>query len=208
MKKHIIPAIIAKTQDELEEILDKINDHANLLQLDIMDGKFVPTNSLDFDLKFPLQKYRYEAHLMVANPMDWIKRYGDRVDTIIAHYESLNNVDTYIKKVSLLNKKIALAINPETEIKKILPYLQKLDQVLVMTVHPGYYGSQFLPEMVEKIKDIRMMYPEMDIEVDGGISTDTISSVNEAGANMFVSGSFIIKSDDVKKKIEILKSYL
>jgi ribulose-phosphate 3-epimerase len=103
-----------------------------------------------------------------------------------------------------LGKKSALALNPETEIEQISDYLDSLDQVLVMTVHPGFYGSPFLPEVMGKIEKLRQMKPELDIEVDGGIRPETIELVDEAGANLFVSGSYLIKSDNILDRINIL----
>jgi len=205
MKKVIIPAVIAKTQKELDDIFSKINDSARLLQLDIMDGKFVPNNSLDFDLRLPEKKYLYEAHLMIDDPEKWVDENWERIDTVIAHFESVKNPERIIESVKTKGKKIAFALNPETDADLILSYLDSIDQVLVMTVNPGFYGSKFLPEMSDKIKRLRKLRPDLDIEVDGGIKPDTIVEVCEAGANMFVSGSYLINSDNVKGRIRILE---
>ena len=204
MKRIIVPAIIAKSQEELGGILEKISGNANLVQLDIMDGKFVPTHSLDFDFQLPQEKYTYEAHLMVNDPDEWIKSFGKRVDTIIAHYESETTSQNTIQLIKNMGKKAALALNPETEIAQIVDYLDALDQVLIMTVHPGFYGSPFLSEVIGKITKLRQIRPELDIEVDGGIKPETIEMVNEAGANLFVSGSYLVKSDNLQDRINIL----
>jgi len=205
MKKIIIPAVIAKTQKELDDIFSRIKDAARLLQLDIMDGIFVPNNSLDFDFRLPEKKYLYEAHLMIDDPEKWIDENWERVDTVIAHFESVENPERIIESVKSKGKKIAFALNPETDTDLILNYLDNIDQVLVMTVNPGFYGSQFLPDMSDKIKRLRKLRPDLDIEVDGGIKPDTIEEVCKAGANMFVSGSYLINSDDVKERIRILE---
>jgi ribulose-phosphate 3-epimerase len=205
MKKIIIPAVIAKTQRELDDIFSRIGDSARLLQLDIMDGKFVPNNSLDFDFKLPEKKYLYEAHLMIDKPETWIDEYWPRVDTVIAHFESVENPERIIESVKDKGKKIAFALNPETDIDSILSYLDSIDQVLIMTVKPGFYGSEFLPEMSDKIRKLRKLRPNLDLEVDGGIKPETIEEVCEAGANMFVSGSYLINSDEVEERIRILK---
>ncbi len=204
-KKIIIPAVIAKTQKELDDIFSKIKDSALLLQLDIMDGKFVPTNSLDFDFRLPEKKYLYEVHLMIDDPEKWVEENGERVDAVIAHFESVKNPERIIESVKAKGKKIAFALNPETDTELILNYLDSIDQVLIMTVNPGFYGSKFLPEMSDKIRRLRKLRPDLDIEVDGGIKPDTIEEVCEAGANMFVSGSYLINSDDVKERIRILE---
>lgn len=206
MRKIIIPAVIATSQKELNAILDKIQNHASLLQLDIMDGKFVPSHSLDFDFKLPEEKYTYEAHLMIVNPEEWIRKYGKKVDMIIAHIESSKNPEILIKTVKNMEKKMAFALNPETKIDTVKNYLDEIDQILIMTVNPGFYGSPFLPEMLEKIKMLRKLSPELDIEVDGGIKPDTIERVHEAGANMFVSGSYLIKAKNLKENMNILKN--
>lgn len=204
MKKSIVPAVIAKNQNELDEIFQKISGHSERVQLDIMDGNFVPNHSLDFDMRLPQGKFRYEAHLMVDDPNGWIKAFGNQVDIIIAHFESATTSPKTITAIKSLGKKAALALNPETEIDQISEYLDSLDQVLIMTVHPGFYGSPFLPEVMGKIKKLRQMRPQMDIEVDGGIKPETIEIVDAAGANLFVSGSYLVKSDNIGERIGIL----
>jgi len=195
MRKIIIPAVIATTQKELDDILNKIGTRAALLQLDVMDGKFVPNNSLDFDFRVPSKKFTYEAHLMIENPGEWIDQHHEKIETIIAHFEAVTDPQTLIESIKSRQKRAA-----------IRDYLTELDQVLIMTVHPGFYGSPFLLEMMDKIRTLRNLRPELDIEVDGGIKPDTIEMVDEAGANMFVSGSYLIRSDDIQERMNILKS--
>lgn len=204
MKKIIVPAVIAKSQEDLEGILEKISGNANLIQLDIMDGEFVPNHSLDFEFRLPQEKHTYEAHLMVNDPDEWIESFGMGVDTIIAHFESPTTSPNTIHLINKMGKKAALALNPETEIEKLSDYLDDLDQVLIMTVNPGFYGSPFLPEVMGKITKLRKMKPDLDIEVDGGITPETIEMVEEAGANLFVSGSYLVKSDNMQDRINIL----
>jgi len=206
MKKIIIPALIAKTQKELDDIFSKIKDSARLLQLDIMDNKFVPNTSLDFDFRLPQGKYHFEAHLMIENPEKWVDENWKKVDTIITHFETVKNTGRIIESVKNKGKKMAFALNPETDVEQIKDYLNKIDQMLIMTVHPGFYGSKFLPETMDKIRILRKSKPELDIEVDGGINPETIEVANEAGANMFVSGSFLIKSENVGERINILEN--
>jgi ribulose-phosphate 3-epimerase len=208
MKKEIIPAIIAKSQDELNDKISKVDDYVKIIQLDIMDNKFVPNSSLFFDFTLPCSKCFYEAHLMVKDPVSWIEKNNHKVDMILIHYESDVDYDKAIKLVKNKNKKIGFVLNPETPIEKISEYLDKLDQVLIMTVNPGFYGSPFLPEVMEKIRKIRKLKPNLNIEVDGGITDKTITIVDKAGANLFVSGSYIIKSDNIKMAIDSLKEKL
>jgi ribulose-phosphate 3-epimerase len=208
LKKNIIPAVIAKNQDELEDRIKRVVDFFDIIQLDFMDGKFVPNNSIDFDFKLPKTKCKFESHLMINNPQNWIENNALKVDTILVHYESINDSMKIINQVKDQNKKVGFVLNPETPISKIENYLDQLDQVLIMTVNPGFYGSPFLPEMIKKISDLRKIKPDLDIEVDGGIVPDTIGLVNRAGANMFVSGSYIVKSKNVEESIFNLKKVI
>lgn len=201
MKNKIIPAIIATSQEELEKRINKVKDYLQILQLDIMDGKFVPTHSLDFEFKLPKTNCRYEAHLMVANPGEWINKNWKIADIILVHIESTEKPKKIIELVKSKGNKIGFVLNPETPLEKIKPYINQIDQVLVMTVDPGYYGSPFLPKTLDKVKELRKLKPRMDIEVDGGISADTIKKAYQAGANLFVSGSYLQKSQDVKKAV-------
>jgi len=208
MKKSIIPAIIAKSQEELEKNINKVKNYCDLIQLDIMDGNFVPNHSIDFDFELPETDCVYEAHLMINAPIKWIKKYNKKVDMILAHFESCNAPSEVIDFVRSKNKKFGLVLNPETPVSAIENYLDNLDQVLIMTVNPGFYGSTFLPKMLDKISELRKLKPNLDIEVDGGITDKTIGLVKQAGANMFVSGSYIVKAVNVAEAIENLKNKL
>ncbi|MBW2974579.1 ribulose-phosphate 3-epimerase [Candidatus Woesearchaeota archaeon] len=209
VKNKIVPAIIAKSQEELDKRIDKVKDYFEILQLDVMDGIFVPTHSIDFDFKLPKTKCRYEAHLMVDNPYEWIVKNNEAADIFLVHIESCREPEKVIGLVRSKGKKIGFVINPKTPLEKIKPYLDRIDQVLVMTVDPGYYGSPFLPEALDKVRELRELKPGLDIEVDGGINADTIKKAYQAGANLFVCGSYLQKSGDVKKAAEGLeKAYL
>lgn len=205
-EKQIIPAVIAKSQEELSEKILKVKDHVEIIQLDFMDGVFVPNNSIDFDFKLPDSKCKFEAHLMVQHPDEWIDVHIDKVDMVLVHFESEFDPNEIIKKVKDIGKKIGFVLNPETRIEEISAYLDDIDQVLIMTVNPGFYGSPFLPEMVDKIKKLRSLKPDLDIEVDGGVTDKTIDLVNIAGANLFVSGSYIVKSEKVEDAVHSLKT--
>lgn len=207
-EKKIVPAIIAKSQEELSERILKVKNYVDRVQLDVMDGKFVPNLSIDFDFDLPETNCHFEAHLMIENPMEWIEKNYMKVDTILAHFESCSNPDEVIDLVKKKKKQVGFVLNPETSITKIRMYLDVIDQILIMTVNPGFYGSPFLPEMVGKISKLRKIAPDLDIEVDGGITPSTIGLVDKAGANLFVSGSYIVKSQNVKEAINNLKKLL
>lgn len=207
-KDKIIPAVIAKTQKELDERISKVMNFVDLIQLDVMDGIFVPNKSIDFDFKLQKTKCHFEAHLMIKSPERWIEKNYMKVDTILAHFESCNNPLKIINLVKSKKKRVGFVLNPETSAKQIENYLDELDQVLIMTVNPGFYGSPFLPKMIDKISELRKMKSDLDIEVDGGITPKTIYSVYRAGANMFVSGSYIVNAANIKMAIDKLKDKL
>lgn len=204
MKNEIIPAIIAESQEELDKRINKVKDHFSILQLDIMDGNFVPTHSLDFDFKLPETTCLYEAHMMINNPQEWIEKHFKIVDLFLVHIESCKEPEEIIELVKTKGKKIGFVLNPGTPVEKIKPYLEQIGQVLIMTVNPGYYGSSFLPETLDKVKEIRALSPNLNIEVDGGIDIKTIKQAHEAGANLFVSGSYLQKSEDLDEAIKAL----
>jgi ribulose-phosphate 3-epimerase len=208
MKKEIIPAIIAKNQEEFSKNILKVKDFVNIIQLDFMDGMFVPNTSINFDFKIPETNCDFEAHLMMKNPLDWIKENFDKVDTILVHFESCDNHKEIIDFVKSKNKRIGFVLNPETDIDVLKDFINDIDQVLIMTVNPGFYGSPFLPDMVEKVKILRKIKHDLDIEVDGGITDKTIGVLNEAGVNLFVSGSYIVKSDNIQEAVNNLKDII
>ncbi|MCK4365150.1 MAG: ribulose-phosphate 3-epimerase [Thermoplasmatales archaeon] len=208
INKTIIPAIIAKSQEELDELLSKVTDIVEIAQLDVMDEKFVPNTSLFFDFRLPKTSCLFEAHLMIEDPETWIKDNWQKVDTILVHYESCNDPKSIISNVKNKGKKVGFVLNPETPIQNLSDFIDDINQVLIMTVNPGFYGSPFLPEMLDKITELRNMKPDLDIEVDGGVTDKTISLVDKAGANMFVSGSYIMKAKNVEDSINSLKTLI
>lgn len=205
IKKRIIPAIIAKSQKEFEEKINRVKDFVKIIQLDFMDGVFVENKSIDFDFKIPLTNCSFEAHLMINNPIDWIEKNYSKVDTILVHFESCSNHSEIISIIKSISKRVGFVLNPETSVDSLTGFLDDLDQVLIMTVHPGFYGSPFLPDMLDKISKLRTLKPNLDIEVDGGITDKTINLTDRAGANLFVSGSFIIKAQNIKSAVESLE---
>lgn len=208
MKKEIIPSIIAKSQDELDERISKVRDDFSMLQLDVMDGEFVKNKSLDFDFELP-KELKYEAHLMVRNIISWIEKHGTEVDRIIFHFEAAGkDVDKIIKLIRDKKKNVGIAINPLTEISEIKPYLELVDMVLVMTVNPEGYGGKFLPLTLKKVESLRKLKPGLNIEVDGGINDETIALASVAGANMFISGSYLQESKNIKRSLTLLESLL
>lgn len=206
MKVEIVPAVIAKSQKELEEKIDLVKDFASRIQLDIMDGIFVANESLNFDFKLPEINCEFEAHLMLESPDNWVNKNWQKVDTILIPIESCAKPKEFIKFFKGKEKKIGFALNPETPLDAIKDYLDKVNQILIMTVNPGFYGIKFIPETLEKVRQLRKLKPELDIEVDGGINPQTIKMAFRAGANLLVSGSHIFNSKSPKEAINILKN--
>lgn len=203
MKSKIIPAIIAKNQAEFNNRFDKIKSLSKTIQLDVMDGKFVKNKSLWFALELPRRK-KYEVHLMVKNPIEWVKDNSDKANMIIIHAES-NNVDKALTLVKSKRKKVGIAINPRTSVKKIQRYLSRVNQVTVLCVNPGKYGAKFQPASLKKVKQLRKLKPKMNIEVDGGLGEKNMKTAKKAGANLFISGSYLQNAKDPKAAYKKLK---
>ncbi|PIN99641.1 hypothetical protein COT72_05170 [archaeon CG10_big_fil_rev_8_21_14_0_10_43_11] len=204
----IVPGIIAKNQKELDGALKKVMHLVDAIQLDVMDGAFVLETSLDFDFSLPNFKGSYEAHLMVANPHAWIKKHAHKVDAIIFHIESTKNPKKLIKEIQDADRCVSVAINPKTPVSAIEPLLDTVESVLVMSVEPGRYGSEFLQETVDKVNYLQTHYPDVPVEVDGGITPYTIVNEYFAGADSFVSGSYVMHNTNTKKAIETLKDVI
>lgn len=204
MELLVVPAIIAKTQSELDGMLDKVRRKVKRIMIDVMDGEFVTRTSLDFDFKLPTI-FEYEAHLMVEKPLDWVRENADKVDIAILHVETLDNIESAIDYVQGKGLRVTLALKPETKVDAVLPYLSKVHGILIMTVHPGKYGGKLLPETLEKVKRLREIDEMIPIEVDGGMNHKNARLARDFGANIFASGSYIFKSDDIDKAIEELE---
>ena len=205
MRILIVPAVIAKGQDELDEMLDKVKGKVKRIMLDVMDNKFVPNSSLEFDFKVP-QAFVYEAHLMVINPLEWIANNGAKVDIAILQVETLEDVGEAIAFVKEKGLKVTLALNPETGLDIILPFLDEIDAVLILTVNPGSFCVEFLPETLEKIRKLRAIDKDISIEVDGCMNPENARVAKEAGATIYASGSYVLKSNDVDKAIKELEA--
>ena len=204
-QNQILPAIIAQNQKELDEMLKRIPFAENIM-LDLMDGKFVGSTSLDFPMKLPGGP-RYQLHLMAVDPIKRIQEMPPQIDTVIVHAETLENISLAIrlKKAKKLN--LFIALNPETPISIVEPYLDQLDGVLIMSVKPGKYGARFLPDQLKKVRQLREKSEDINLEVDGGMKDSTIGLAVAAGANMIASGSFIMKSRDPEAAYNILKRF-
>lgn len=204
----VIPSILVKTKEELLEKILAVESHVERVHLDIADGIFVPNmtilgleeaGELDTNLKI-------EVHLMVSKPENHIVRWLETpADKFIFHVEATAQAQKIIDAAKEADKMVGIALNPQTLLAKIEPFIDQVDFVHFMTVEPGFYGGEFVDSVIEKIKDFHFYYPDKPIEVDGGVTPETAPKLIEAGASMLVAGSYIWESGDVGKAIEKLK---
>lgn len=210
----IIPAIIAKNFTELKEKVLLVEPHVKWVQLDVMDGNFVPnfTWNTPSDLKYYDPGVFMEAHLMISEPEKHIASWLDSgVKRIIFHIEATSSPYAVIKACREKHIDVGVAINPETPQSSLSlaagqADLQELvDMVLVLGVTPGFGGQKFKPEVIKKIKELRKNNPNILIEVDGGMNLNTAKKVVQAGANAIAVGSYILESDNIAKAVEEIK---
>jgi ribulose-phosphate 3-epimerase len=180
-----------------------------------MDGHFVPNLTIGPPVIKALRKQcsiKFDVHLMIAPVHKYIEAYADAgADIITIHPEATENLEESISKIKSLNKKVGVSLNPESKIDLINNYLEKIDLVLIMSVNPGFGGQKFMPEVLNKVKQLKEIKSNknmsFDIEIDGGINFDNCQLAIEAGANILVSGTTVFKSNngDIKKNINLLK---
>ena len=218
MKKiQISPSILSADFSQLGNEIKKLEDAgADLIHVDVMDGHFVPNLTIGPPVIKALKKncsIKFDVHLMISPVHKYIDTYANAgADIITIHPEATENLSASIKKIKELGKKAGVPLNPETKVSTIIDNLDKIDLVLIMSVNPGFGGQKFMPEVLEKIKKLKLIQKEkninFDIEIDGGINFENSKIAIEAGANILVSGTTIFKSNngDIKKNIELLKS--
>tara|TARA_B100001105_G_scaffold27584_1_gene19376 strand:+ start:25 stop:684 length:660 start_codon:yes stop_codon:yes gene_type:complete len=217
MKKiQISPSILSADFSQLGNEIKRLEEGgADMIHVDVMDGHFVPNLTIGPPVIENLRKHTklfFDVHLMISPVHKYIKNYADAgADIITIHPEATENLENSINHIKELNKKVGVSLNPDTKISIISELLEKIDLVLIMSVFPGFGGQKFMPEVVEKIKNLKKIQKEkklsFDIEVDGGINFSNSKIVIEAGANILVSGTTIFKENngDIKKNIDCLK---
>jgi ribulose-phosphate 3-epimerase len=200
MKQKIWPSIMAKNQQELNQDFKRLEGF-NLLHLDITDGKFAPSKVMDFNFKLS-KKFNYNVHLMMKNPLPWIKKNFQRIEMFIPHFEEIKDVPKYIKWMKKNNRKVAFALLPETNPNVLKNYVNDIDYILILTVHPGFYGGKFLSSKIKKINKVKELNPKIKVIVDGGVNPEIIFKLKDA--DYFVSGSYTVKSDNPKRAVRCL----
>ena len=218
MKKiQISPSILSADFSQLGNEIKRLEEGgADLIHVDVMDGHFVPNLTIGPPVIKALKKncsIKFDVHLMISPVHKYIEAYSEAgADIITIHPEATENLSASIKKIKDLKKKVGVSLNPETKVNVIKNYLDEIDLVLIMSVNPGFGGQKFMPEVLDKIKELKIIQKEknidFDIEIDGGINFENSKIAIEAGANILVSGTTIFKSNngDIKKNIDLLKS--
>lgn len=207
-KVKISPSILASDYANLQSELERIST-SDLIHVDVMDGHFVPNISIGAPVTAACKKVcdvPFDVHLMISNPLNYAEDFAKAgADIICFHSECDSDTEETINKILSLGKKAGLAIKPATPIDEVVKYLDKLSMVLVMTVEPGFGGQSFMESTMPKVEAIRKINPDIDIEVDGGINAETIKIAAKAGANVFVAGSAVFKSENPAETIAILR---
>ena len=217
MKKiQISPSILSADFSQLGVEIKRLEEGgADMIHVDVMDGHFVPNLTIGPPVIKALRKQcnlKFDVHLMISPVHKYIESYANAgADIITIHPEATYNLEASILKIRELNKKVGVSLNPESKIDLIRNFLDKIDLILIMSVNPGFGGQKFMPEVLEKIKELKKIQNDnnldFDIEIDGGINFDNCKDAIEAGANILVSGTTIFKSNngDIKKNINLLK---
>ena len=218
MKKiQISPSILSADFSQLGSEIKKLEQGgADLIHVDVMDGHFVPNLTIGPPVIKNLRKYTklpFDVHLMISPVHKYIENYVDAgADIITIHPEATENLKESINLIKKFGKKVGVSLNPKTEIEILIDEIENIDLVLVMSVNPGFGGQKFMPEVLDKIKELKKIkdksHYHFDIEVDGGINFSNSKIVLEAGADILVSGTTVFKENDgdIKTNIEKLKS--
>ena len=210
----IAPSILSADFANLERDIHRIST-ADYVHVDVMDGVFVPNISIGLPVLQSIRKVTdmfLDVHLMIVEPVRYVERFCDAgADLVTVHVESdtPENIHAAIDKIHAKGKKAGIVLKPATPAEAVLPYLEKVELILVMTVEPGFGGQKFMADMMPKVTAIRKLIdeknPACELEVDGGVAPDTCKTCIEAGANVLVAGSAVYKAADIPARIQELR---
>ena len=214
-KIKVAPSILAADFSRIHEEVKKVEESkADAIHIDVMDGHFVPNISIGPQMVAAINRSTdlfLDVHLMIYNPFDYIEKFIEvGADQITFHFEATEDVGDTINFIKKCGKKVGLAFNPETSFSMATKYLENLDLVLFMSVHPGFGGQKFIPSVLEKIEVAKNLKEDLklnfDIQVDGGIDIDTASRCINKGANFLVAGTYLFAQKDMKEGVKKLKN--
>lgn len=209
----VAPSILSADYLNLQRDIEKVEKDAELLHIDVMDGSFVPAISYGPNWVPQIRKISnlvLDVHLMVVNPERFVDEFADKgADIIGVHVEATPHIHRALQMIKNKGVKAEVVINPGTPVEAIKPVLYMVDQVLVMTVNPGFGGQKFLNETVKKIKqldDIKKAEGyDFDIEIDGGVNNETVQAAAKAGATVAVAGSYVFGAENPAERIQAIK---
>jgi ribulose-phosphate 3-epimerase len=213
-KIHINPSILNANFDDLENEIQKITSVSDALHLDVMDNQFVPNFTFDIARAFEIinfTKLPVDAHLMICDPDSIAPKYAEQgTNSVTFHFEAANHVASTISNIRSNGAKVGLAIKPATSFQEIEGFMADIDMLLIMTVEPGFGGQSFMHDQMVKVRTARAHIENMKkekplLQIDGGVSLDTIAEAALAGANCFVAGSAVYKSADPAKMVDQLR---
>jgi len=192
----------------LEDDMKRMEPYVDRIHFDVMDGHFVPNLSFGFPVLKQLKTdLPIDAHLMIDNPEEFIEEYAKYCSSIYVHYSvTKKHTASILKRIKETGAYAGLTLNPDIEVEEILPYLHHITHVLIMSVYPGFGGQDCIPEALDKIKELKKLKPELIISVDGGMNKTTAAIARKKGADIIVSGSYLLKAKDPKKASESLRS--
>ncbi|TET74561.1 MAG: ribulose-phosphate 3-epimerase [Dehalococcoidia bacterium] len=189
----VVPAILTDDPKALDTMVRQAESFTTYVQFDIMDGQFVPSQSITSEHLAALHmKLSWEVHLMVQRPEDYLESFRKAgAQKVVFHYEATSSPEEVIFQARKLSLGVGLAVNPETPVSVIYPLVSKVDSVLFLTVNPGFYGSPFIPEVLDKAVELRSVQPNLEIGVDGGIKEGNIAQIAQIGIDVIYVGSAV-----------------